>query len=51
MVQGYLDQGDIYKKPEEFVTKLALCPRLRANGQILTETILRMTALDKRKLD
>ena len=50
-VQGYLDRGEIYKKPGEFVAKLALCPSLIGKGQILKDTILRMTALVKRKLD
>ena len=51
IVQGYLDRGEIYKKPKEFVAKLALCPSLIGKGQILKDIILRMTALVKRKLD
>ena len=49
-VQGYLDRGEMYKKPVEFVAKLALCPSLIGKGQILKDTFLRMTALVKRKL-
>lgn len=51
---GYLDRGEVYKQPTEFVSKLALCPRCRGGKeqtQVLKDTLLRMTALVKRKLD
>ena len=53
VVQGYLDRGEVYKKAEDFVSKLTLCPRCRggkSQTHLLKETLFRMTTLVKRKL-
>ena len=53
VVQGNLDRGEVYKKVEDFVSKLILCQRCRggkSQTHLLKETPFRMSTLVKRKL-
>ena len=53
-VEEFLDRGQVYRPPDEFVKQLALCPRCiggKDQCKVLEETLLRMTSLVKFRLN
>lgn len=54
VAEDFLDRGQVYRPPEEFIKKLALCPRCiggKHQTKVLEETLLRMVTLVKNKLN
>ena len=53
-VEEFLDRGQVYRPPDEFVKQLALCPRCiggKDQCKVLEATLLRMTSLVKSRLN
>ena len=53
-VEEFLDRGQVYRPPDEFVKQLALCLRCiggKDQCKVLEETLLRMTSLVKSRLN